>query len=83
MKNLLNQAIRRWCELTGGQKKTLWLVAFLSPVLPFLLEILRDLIDPDLSQIFSTTELFVYGWAAAFLPLIMIALLAKLSKSNL
>jgi hypothetical protein len=82
MRNLLNRAINRWLELSIGQKKTLWLVAFLSPVLPFLTEILMDFIDPARPRLFSTPELFVCGWAAAFLPLIVIVLLAKLCRSN-
>lgn len=82
MSKFLKHAISRWLELTSGQKKTLWVAAFLSPGLPLTVELMADLINPDRPQIFSMGELFVYGWVAAFLPLVVIAVLAKLSRYN-
>ncbi len=82
MSKILKHAISLWLELTSGQKKTLWVAAFLSPVLPLTVELMRVSIDPEIPQMFSTIELFIYGWTAAFLPLVLIAFLANLSSSK-
>lgn len=82
MKQMVNLIVRRWVELTKGQKKTLWFFALLSPLLPLSLEFMQSFINSDRQILFSTGEIIIYSWVAAFLPLIAIALLARFSKSS-
>jgi hypothetical protein len=77
---MMRSLIARWNGFTNGQKKTVWLATLIIPVFPVLLEIVMRFMNPEFVPMFSFKEIYVYSFLGSIWPVIVLSVLAKLSK---